>query len=63
VLQLPAEKKGNILIFAFADSEPSLDYITLQARAQAWDATIDLGLVRLLERLRSLNAMSEGHFL
>ncbi len=61
VLQLPAERKGNIQIFALAESASLPSLAVLRERAKALDQHLDLGGVRMLDRLLSCNpGMGQG---
>jgi spermidine synthase len=63
VLLLPAERKGNIQVFALTATEPILSFATLAERARAQDARLDLGFARFLDRLRAYNTFNAEGFL
>lgn len=55
VLQLPAEKKGNIIVFACTKPLPDVRFDTLLARAEKLDAELGLGFVDFIGRMRAWN--------
>ncbi len=54
-LILPAERRGNIQVFAHSGDRPLPDMKTLHTRAQAWDDRLGLGFDRFVDRLRDFN--------
>lgn len=62
VLLLPAEKKGNIQVFALKAPLIDLSLDNLLPRARQWDILLNLGLCRFLERMRSFNSISGRRF-
>lgn len=62
VLLLPAEKKGNIQVFALKEPLIDLSLDVLLPRARQWDTLLNLGLCRFLERMRSFNGVSGRRF-
>ena len=62
LLMLPAEQKGNIQIFAFAEPAPQYPLTVLKVRAKQLDALLPLGLSRFLDRMRSFNPAAEAGF-
>ncbi len=63
VLQLPAERKGNIQIFAMSATASIPPRDVLRERANALDQQFDLGAARLLDRLLSCNPGMEKGFI
>jgi spermidine synthase len=61
-LILPAEKKGNIQVFAFKPPLPNVGFTHLTTQAKAWEARLGLEFPRFLERMRSVNACGEKAF-
>lgn len=59
VLFLPAERKGNIQVFAFRD-EVKLSLDRLTTRAKDIDKRLDLGCSRFLDRMRAYNVVLDG---
>lgn len=55
LLQLPAEKKGNIVILAFKPPLPELDRPQLRGRAERLESDLGLEFTRFVERLYSSN--------
>jgi spermidine synthase len=62
VLTLPAEQKGNIQVFAFADSAAIPPFERLVERAKDCDKRLGLGFARFLDRMRALNPGSSTGF-
>ncbi|MEW5789476.1 MAG: spermidine synthase [Pseudomonadota bacterium] len=64
VLQLPAEKKGNIIVFAFNKPLPDAGFAPLTARAEALDGSLGLGFTGFIQRMRDWNpACGDGFIL
>lgn len=63
VLQLPAEKKGNIVVFAFRKPLPESGLQALQARARQLEAELGLGFEAFVERMRQWNPTGPDGFL
>ena len=63
VLQLPSEKKGNIVVFAFRKPLPPTDMESLVGEAQRLDALLDLGFEGFVRRMRMWNPVSDAGFL
>lgn len=61
VLLLPAERKGNIQVFAFRDAV-GLPLASLTMRARDLDKQFDLGYSRFLDRLRTCNEVVDDVF-
>jgi len=61
-LLLPAEKKGNIQVFAFRPPWPGLELDVLEDRAGAWQQRLGLEFTRFLARLVALNPVAAGAF-
>lgn len=58
LLQLPAEKKGNVVVFAFKPPLPALDRALLRGRAEALERDLGLEFTRFVERLYSCNRLA-----
>jgi spermidine synthase len=58
-LLLPAEKKGNIQVFAFKPPLPHLGFVHLARLARDWEARLGIEFPRFLERMRSVNLHSD----
>ena len=54
-LCLPAERPGNIIVFAFRDPPVSFEWATLEARAVALERSLGLEFTRFAEHLRTMN--------
>ena len=54
-LCLPAERPGNIIVFAFRDAPVSFEWATLEARAVALERSLGLEFTRFAEHLRTMN--------
>jgi spermidine synthase len=63
VLRLPAERRGNIMIFGLTAATHELALAPIMARARAWDARLGLGFTRFLDRMRDSNRTDSGKFL
>jgi spermidine synthase len=63
VLQLPAEKKGNIIIFAFRKPLPSVKFEPLLRNAQILEAELDLEFEAFIARMRNWNPTSYDAFI
>ncbi|MFN3594209.1 MAG: fused MFS/spermidine synthase [Thiobacillaceae bacterium] len=55
LLLLPAEKKGNIVVFAFKPPLPGLDRPLLRGRAERLEGDLGLEFTRFVDRLYSSN--------
>lgn len=62
LLLLPAERKGNIVVFAFRAPPPDLRFDPLQARAKAAQDRLGLEFPRFVERMRSSNPCGADGF-
>ena len=63
VLQLPAEKKGNIIIFAFRKPLPSVKFEPLLRNAQFLEADLGLEFEAFISRMRNWNPASYDAFI
>lgn len=59
-LILPAEKKGNIQLFAFKPPLPDVRFATLGERACALEASLGLEMPAFVERMKAYNATVSG---
>jgi spermidine synthase len=59
-LCLPAERPGNVIVFAFRD-RPTLEWKVLEARAQALEDEFGLEFGRFTENLRKMNRHDDRH--
>jgi spermidine synthase len=59
-LCLPAERPGNVIVFAFRDP-PTLEWEVLEARAQALEDEFGLEFGRFTENLRKMNRLDRQH--
>jgi spermidine synthase len=62
ILLLPAEQKGNVVVFCFKPPLPDLGFMALRARAQQCQRELGLEFSRFLDRLCSCNPCSESGF-
>ncbi|MDR3394334.1 MAG: spermidine synthase [Parasulfuritortus sp.] len=62
-LMLPAEKKGNIQLFAFKPPLPHAGFARLLADGRLLEARLGLEMPVFVERMRSFNPSSERGFL
>jgi spermidine synthase len=63
VLQLPAEKKGNIIVFAFNKPLPVLDFEKLLDRARGLQPALGIDFESFISRMRSWNPTSDVAFI
>jgi len=63
VLQLPAEKKGNIIVFAFRKPLPGVKLEALQQHAQRLEAALGLEFENFVSRMRNWNPTSSEAFI
>ncbi len=63
VLQLPAEKKGNIIIFAFRKPLPAAKFETMLRNTQHLEAELGLEFEAFLSRMRNWNPTSHDAFI
>ncbi len=63
VLQLPAEKKGNIIIFAFRKPLPITKFEPMLRKAQLLEAELGLEFEAFLSRMRNWNPTSFDAFI
>lgn len=63
VLQLPAEKKGNVIVFAFRKPLPAVDHATLLREAHLLEAEFGLECVTFVTRMRDWNPNSTQAFI
>lgn len=61
-LMLPAEKKGNIQLFAFKPPLPHAGFARLMEAARALEAKLGLEMPVFVERMRSFNTLTERGF-
>jgi spermidine synthase len=61
-LILPAEKKGNIQLFAFKPPLPHAGFVRMKTEATLLEARIRLEMPVFVERMRSFNPASEHGF-
>lgn len=54
-LCLPAERPGNVIVFAFRDKPEPFQWTALKARAEALEDEFGLDFVRFVENLRKMN--------
>ncbi len=62
-LMLPAEKKGNIQLFAFKPPLPHAGFARLMTEARALEARLGLEMPGFVERMRHFNTVTERGFL
>lgn len=62
VLQLPSEKKGNIIVFAFKKPLPNAGFATLERAAEKWQAALNLEFPDFVARMRHWNPVGERGF-
>ena len=53
--RLPAERPGNVAVFAFRDSPGPLEWKILESRAQILEKALGLEFTRFAEHLKSMN--------
>jgi len=63
VLQLPAEKKGNIIVFAFRKPLPKVGIESLMHVAQKLEAELGLEFEAFITRMRNWNPTSSDTFI
>jgi spermidine synthase len=63
VLQLPAEKKGNIIIFAFRKPLPPVKFEPMLRNAQILEAELGLEFEAFISRMRNWNPTSYDAFI
>lgn len=63
VLQLPAEKKGNIIVFAFRKPLPPIGMGPLLREAQRLEAELGLEFEAFVTRMRNWNPTSDDAFI
>lgn len=63
VLQLPAEKKGNIIVFAFRKPLPNVEFERLLREAHCLEAELGLGFEGFIGRMRDWNSVSSDAFI
>jgi spermidine synthase len=61
-LILPAEKKGNIQLFAFKPPLPDVGFATLSQRARALERDLGLEMPAFVERMKQYNAVAGPAF-
>jgi len=61
-LMLPAEKKGNIQLFAFKPPLPHAGFVRMKSEAVSLEARLKLEMPVFVERMRSFNPASEHGF-
>lgn len=62
VLQLPSERKGNIIVFAFRKPLPNAGFVALEHAAKKWRDALDLEFPEFVDRMRHWNPRSERGF-
>lgn len=62
VLQLPSERKGNIIVFAFNKPLPNVGFAVLERAAETWRGNLDLEFPDFVARMRHWNAVGERGF-
>jgi spermidine synthase len=62
-LCLPAEKPGNVIIFAFRSPPGNAEWAALDQRARALETRYELGFLRFVEGLRRMNRHDEKHLI
>ncbi len=62
VLQLPSEKKGNIIVFAFKKPLPNVGFATLERAAEKWQAELNLEFPDFVSRMRHWNPVGDRGF-
>lgn len=62
MLLLPAEQKGNVVVFCFKLPLPDLGYVLLRGRAERCQRDLGLEFPRFLDRLRSHNPCTDCGF-
>lgn len=63
LLRLPAERKGNIIVFAFRPPLPDVSLAVLTRQARQLSAALGLEMEDFLSRLRNWNPVSNGALL
>jgi spermidine synthase len=63
VLQLPAEKKGNIIIFAFRKPLPDVVFEPMMREARRLETELGLGFEGFVSRMRNWNPTSSEAFI
>ena len=63
VLQLPSEKKGNIIVFAFRKPLPPVGMAALLRQAQRLEGLLDLEFEAFVSRMRNWNPSSPDTFI
>lgn len=61
-LILPAEKKGNIQLFAFKPPLPHAGFVRLSERARGLEAGLGLEMPAFVERMKQYNAVTDAGF-
>ena len=62
VLQLPSERKGNIIVFAFNKPLPNVGFVALERAALQWRDVLDLEFPDFVGRMRHWNPVGERGF-
>lgn len=62
MLLLPAEQKGNVVVFCFKPPLPELGFTFLRGRAERCQTDLGLEFPRFLDRLRNHNPCTESGF-
>lgn len=62
MLLLPAEQKGNVVVFCYKPPLPDLGFTLLRGRAERVQRDLGLEFPRFLDRLRSFNPCKESGF-
>ncbi|HNQ04799.1 MAG TPA: spermidine synthase [Thiobacillaceae bacterium] len=63
LLRLPAERKGNVIVFAFRPPLPDMSLTVLSQRARTLESALGLEMEDFLMRLRNWNPTSRSGFL
>lgn len=61
-LVLPAEKKGNIQLFAFAPPLPHVGFVRLGEAARRLESALGLEMLVFVERMKQYNTVTAGGF-
>lgn len=62
LLMLPAEQKGNVIVFAFKEPLPPMTFEYLAGRARYCQTLLGLEFLRFLDRMRSYNPCTRQGF-
>ncbi len=62
VMQLPSERKGNIIVFAFRKPLPNVGFTALERSAEHWRDTLHLEFPDFVARMKHWNPVGERGF-